>query len=249
MSKSLPKATQQDAETFCHQCEWVYECWSMNLALHECVIHRRPLLPDMSFWNSPIGRFLGHHTKISSEYTLLEVAKLHDRRIMRGQGNLAIGFFVDQKDTWSSIEKENLDGIRNKLDAFYTKHIKPVRNKILTHSDLTTFRNNTLLGNFAENEGNDYFRDLGHFAAEIWRKWNCRMESPYQTSEKTFDFFPDSPVREYFKDDAEKIVDCIQLGYRELERRSTQVNRPRKANPDPLEGDLRSDVDDSDCPF
>ncbi len=29
-----------DAGAFCNHCEWIHECWSMNLALYECITAR-----------------------------------------------------------------------------------------------------------------------------------------------------------------------------------------------------------------
>ncbi len=83
--------------------------------------------------------------KISSEYTLLQIVKLHDRKTMFGHSSLAIEFFTGQ-DIWSKEELCRLERIKTPLNAFYQEHIKPARNRILAHNDLETYRDNTLLG-------------------------------------------------------------------------------------------------------
>ena len=199
----LPKATQADAVAFCGHCDWIYKCWSMHDALGERVDHREALS------DSPIGKFLEHHMELSSEYTLLQAAKLHDPAVKRDQGNLTIDFFLDQEDVWSSNEKEELDGVRSKLHAFYNKRIKRARNKIFAHNDLKTFRNNTPLGGFPKSEGESYLSDLGEIAAAVWKNWDCRMEKPYQGSERVFHYFLNGPIWDQIREDAKSVIDAM----------------------------------------
>lgn len=208
---------REDAKAFCNCCAWLHTCWSMCLAVHEAA--RRPeLLPDGSFWDSHSGEFLKHHGKISNEYTLLQFAKLHDQPSVGGNRNLVIGYF-NPRDDWPEEDWDEIERISHRLDEFYQENIKDVRNKILAHSDLETCRDNTLLGQFFEAEGEAYLRDLGRFASMIWTQWQCEMESPYQRAARAFDFTPDGTARHECKEIAEGAVDCIQLGYRGLSRR------------------------------
>ena len=208
-TNSFPEATQQDAKAFCDNCEWVYQCWSMHLALGERLDQCEALFPVNSSLDSPVAWFVDHHMELSSEYTIMQLAKLHDRPNMGREGTLSIGFFLDQEGIWSSDEKENLARIRSKLDDFYKKHIKQVRNKILAHIDRKTVRNNTRLGNFTESEGESYLSGLSKVAAAVWEKWDCRMEKPYQGSQRAFDYSPNSPIRDHYRNDAKLVVDTL----------------------------------------
>lgn len=169
MSDMTP--VREDAEAFCGHCEWVHECWSINLALYECITTGNPLWQDQGFRNSPEGLFLKHHMKISSEYTLLQIAKLHDRRTMSGRSNLVIGYFTRQ-DIWSEEELCRLKRITASLDAFYRDHIRDVRCWVLAHNDLETYRHNTLLGEFSEEEGEEYLSGLAKLAGMVRHNLN-----------------------------------------------------------------------------
>ncbi len=211
----------EDAEKFCGQCELVHKCWSMNLAMFEFLTSRGELVNDPDFLDSPVARFLEHHMKVSSAYTLLQIAKLHDRPVMGRQdnpmNNLAIRFFTGQ-DIWLPEELDQLNQITNPLEHFYQEHIKPARDKILAHNDLETFRKDTLLGAFPERQGEKYLSGLAKLSSMIWKKWDCRLAPPYQHLPATFDFSPDGQTRRQLREDTARVVDCIHLGYRELER-------------------------------
>lgn len=207
----------EDAKKFCEYCEWLHRCWSMSLAVHEAAI-RPELLPDGLFWESPAGLFLQHHGKISSEYTLLQFAKLHDRPSNRRNKNLVIGYFTQCED-WRAREYRQVDQISLRLNEFYRTNIRDVRNKILAHNDLETYRKNTLLGKFYEAEGEAYLRDLGQLATMVWTRWHCEMDRPYQNATSVFDFSPKGQARRECKEVAEGAVDCVQLGYRKLNQR------------------------------
>ena len=55
------KANKRDAEAFCNHCEWIHECWSMNLAMDECVTTRHALWIDPEFRNVPEHHVVCYH--------------------------------------------------------------------------------------------------------------------------------------------------------------------------------------------
>ena len=215
MQDSTP-VKREDAKAFCDCCEWLHTCWSMCLAVYEAAKRHEPL-PDLTFWKSPAGQFLEHHGMICNEYTLLQFAKLHDRPSVGGNWNLVIRHFT-QRDDWPGNDWEEIKQVSRRLDEFYHEYIKGVRDKILAHSDLETYRDNTLLGEFPETEGEEYFRNLGRFASMVWTRWQCETDSPFQGAAPAFDFTPGGPARRECKEVAERAVACIQLGWRELHR-------------------------------
>ena len=68
-------------------------------------------------------------------------------------------------------------------------------------------------------EAEAYLRDLGRFANMVWTRWECELDSPWQGATRAFDFTPGGTARRECEEVAEGAVDCIQLGYRELNRR------------------------------
>ena len=132
---------------------------------------------------TPIGRCLGRLNELSQQYSLLQIAKLHDPARQGGNENLSIDFFVKQ-EFWSEEEVEIIAGIASELNNLYEK-LKEVRNKILAHNDRSVFVNDVSLGKFPAGEDEKYFRALGRLCSMIWNKF---PNSKWPYGARVFDF-------------------------------------------------------------
>ena len=179
-------ATENDAQAFCDLCQWVYECWLTHLHLLERLPERleeERSVPIGELLETPIGRCLGRLNELSQQYSLLQIAKLHDRARQGGNENLSIDFFVKQ-EFWSEEEAVIIADIESELDSLYEK-LKDARNKILAHNDRSVFANDVPLGNFAEGDDERYFRALGRLCSMILNKFPNK-NWPYGA--RVFDF-------------------------------------------------------------
>ncbi len=208
----MKEPCRRDAEVFCNLCEWVHQCWSMNLAAFEHLTS--PKAPNLHpipwecFLKFPAGRFVGHHLELSNAYTLMQMAKLHDKPTDRNT-SVTIDWFAIP-DWWCEETRAEICDIHQALDEFYVKHLKLVRNKILAHSDQAVYSRNKILGEFEYREGEEYFQNLGRLASKIWTRWKCKAPAPWQGSERAFEFTPDSSWRETHRQICERVGEHIR---------------------------------------
>ena len=167
-----PPATQNDAQAFCDLCQWVYECWITLSHLFESLPERLQEERNVSFdefAETAYGRCLGRLNEISQQYSILQIAKLHDPARQRGNENLSIEFFVKQ-EFWSEEERSTIEAIALELDGLYTK-IEDARNKILAHNDRSVFAKGLPLGSFPNSKDENYFLTLAQLCSMIWEKF------------------------------------------------------------------------------
>lgn len=140
---------------FCTLCGWAYECW----------LNHRELFDDNpradALKNSFAGEALGRLSVISHEYSLLQIVKLHDKAIVSGRVTLGIDYIL-QYGGWSPEVKQDLDVLAFNLDRF-ASGLRTVRNRLLSHNDLTAVLSDTILGEFEKNADIAYFRSLQKF--------------------------------------------------------------------------------------
>ena len=182
----ISPATQSDAQAFCGACQWVYECWTTHANLFECLPkhlkdERSVTLAD--FLETPYGRCLDRLNTISQEYSILQIAKLHDPAVQGIYENLSIDFFVKQT-FWSEDETPIIREISLALGGF-SDQISDARKKILAHNDRSAFAENLPLGDFPEGDDQKYFHTLGQLCSMIWNKFPNR-NWPY--GNRIFDF-------------------------------------------------------------
>ena len=149
------------AVAFCDQCNWAYETWATHKSLFD----------DNPNREANIGRvrdFTIRLSKITQEYALQQVSKLHDPWKQGGSFNLSIDYIVRFGD-WGDKQGQ-IDAIRTQLDELH-EYIQPVRNKILSHIDLETVTDNRTLGNFPEGIDVQYFDALQQLADEVHLHW------------------------------------------------------------------------------
>jgi hypothetical protein len=114
---------------------------------------------------------LGHHayalrrlSTITQEYTLQQLAKLHDPADGgRGVYNLTLEYVADFGD-WDQETLATIRVLKVDLDVL-AKSIRRPRNKLLSHNDLATIAADKAIGGFAKDADVEYFELL---AKLVW---------------------------------------------------------------------------------
>ena len=164
--------TGEIALKFCEQCNWVYETWKTH----------KTLFDNNDNKENNIGRcgyFTNRLSIVTQEYSLQQIAKLHDRAIQNGSTNLTVNYVISFGD-WSE-QKEELERMVTRLNIL-KERIIPARNKILSHNDLDTILADRPLGGFPEGEDEDYFRTLQDFVNVVHDRW---FGGPYPFNDLT----------------------------------------------------------------
>lgn len=157
----MQKISKKIALEFCHLCEWAYEIWMTH----------RTLFDDNESTERNIGKlkyFTRRLSCITQEYCLHQIAKLHDPATQGGSKNLTVNYMI-QFGEWGERARE-IESIEARLLEL-PNHIKLLRNKILSHNDLKTFRDNPVLGNFPDGIDEEYFAALQDLVNEVHNKW------------------------------------------------------------------------------
>lgn len=140
---------------FCKLCGWAYEVWLNHCELFD----RNPRAAELQ--RSGAGCALARLSVISQEYSLLQIAKLHDSAVVSGKVTLSIDFIVNYGG-WPQPARSQLDSLALKLNNFATK-LRDARNKSLSHNDLATIVSGGTLGTFVQGEDEAYFQALQEF--------------------------------------------------------------------------------------
>lgn len=146
---------------FCVLCNWVYETW---------VTHKF-LFDENKTPKNNIGKsayFTSRLSIITQEYSLLQIAKLHDPAIQRNSFNLTVDYMV-RFGEWGERTGE-IKRIHDKLLGLWQR-LKPARNKALAHNDLETLIGDAALGSFPEGADEEYFAALQALVNEVHEKW------------------------------------------------------------------------------
>ena len=151
----MPAHSHQVATEFCKLCDWAYQVW-LN---HRHLFDDNPRGPELqkSFAADALLRL----SKISHEYTLLQIAKLHDRSVVAGEVTLGIDYIL-KYGGWEPATFDQLSSIAARLDQFAT-NLRSGRNKILSHNDLAAVLSGAPLGDFDKNDDIQYFDALQEF--------------------------------------------------------------------------------------
>ena len=153
--------SKDTALKFCEICNWAYETWVTHKSLFE----------ENEAPNNNIGKaayFTSRLSRITQEYCLQQIAKLHDPAIQGNSLNLTIDYMI-RFGEWAE-RAELIEEIRGKLLGLWDR-LKVARNKALAHNDLETLMANTTLGSFPEGADNEYFDALQDFVNEVHEKW------------------------------------------------------------------------------
>ena len=82
----MPALSHQVVIEFCKLCDWAYQVWLNHRELFDDNPRSAELQKSMA-----ADAFL-RLSKISHEYTLLQIAKLHDRAVIAGEVTLGIEY-------------------------------------------------------------------------------------------------------------------------------------------------------------
>lgn len=151
----MPALSQQVAIEFCNLCEWAYEAW-LN---HRELFDRNDRADELK--KSRASDCLHRLSVISQEYTLLQIAKLHDRAVIAGNVTLSIDYVLTYGG-WSPQILEKLQRLADELVKFESQ-LRGARNKVLSHNDLASIVSNATLGEFKDGDDVGYFRALQEF--------------------------------------------------------------------------------------
>lgn len=140
---------------FCKLCSWAYETWLNHRELFDENVRAQEL--QKSFAGDALARL----SVISQEYSLLQIAKLHDRAVVNSKITLSLEYVMTY-GAWSPAVREKLDALETKLSAFASQ-LRDARNKSLSHNDLASIVAGATLGSFVNGEDDAYFRALQEF--------------------------------------------------------------------------------------
>lgn len=145
----------QVTQEFCKLCDWAYQVW-LN---HREMFDDNPRAEELQ--RSMGADALARLRTISHEYTLLQIAKLHDRVVVAGQVTLGIEYMV-KYGAWGTETATKLGLLDKKLNGF-AEGLRTVRNKALSHNDLAAVLSGATLGEFERDEDIQYFATLQQF--------------------------------------------------------------------------------------
>ncbi|SPF44044.1 hypothetical protein SBDP1_480027 [Syntrophobacter sp. SbD1] len=175
--------SKEVADTFCKLCKWTYVAWITHKSLFDKNTNPEGTIGKIPYFTETLS-------KITQEYCLLQICKLHDPAKQRGSTNLTIDYMVRFGD-WGSQAK-GIKAIQKRLSALWDQLKRDcVRNKILTHNDLQTSVNNSPLGAFPEGFDDQYFQALQDFVNAVYDKW---LGGPCP-----FDDLAESDVKEFLE--------------------------------------------------
>ena len=148
MSALSPRVVKE----FCKLCDWTFQVW-LN---HRELFDENPRAVELQ--KSMGAETLARLNTISQEYTLLQIAKLHDPSVVSGQITLGIEYIV-KYGGWDQQLLEKLSGLADQLNEF-ARGLRSVRNKALSHNDLAAILSSSVLGEFEKGEDVKYFHVL-----------------------------------------------------------------------------------------
>ena len=151
----MPALSSHVAIEFCKLCDWAYQVW-LN---HRELFDDNPRSGELQ--KSMAADTLLRLSKISHEYTLLQIAKLHDRAVISGEVTLGIEYVL-KYGGWNQSTLDELKGIAIKLECL-AGSLRTVRNRILSHNDLGAVLSGAPLGEFKKDEDIQYFDALQQF--------------------------------------------------------------------------------------
>ena len=149
------------AVKFCEVCNWAYESWVTHKLLFDDNQGREDNIDKCPYFTQRLSF-------ITQEYSLQQIAKLHDPAIQGNSLNLTVDYIV-RFGEWGE-RKDAIDKIHGKLRELWNR-IKAARNKILAHNDLETLMADTDLGSFPQGLDDEYFKVLQELVNQVHKKW------------------------------------------------------------------------------
>ena len=154
----MSSLTQDVGEKFCELCDWTHTVWSIQRTFQD-----DPRTADIAAAGH--GYLFHHLSTICSEYTLLQMSKLHDPAKQQGRFNLTL-HYVLEFGAWDPSTEAQLRGVLTELEDL-NQRIRGARNRMLAHNDLATILADTPLGDFPTGLDDKYFERLQTFASIV----------------------------------------------------------------------------------
>lgn len=139
---------------FCESCGWAHEVWSTHRAFDDDP--RTAILA-----RGEHGPLLTRLSILSQEYTLLQLAKLHDPAVQQRRINLSLDYVIEYGG-WDADTRIELVIIRGRLETLI-QQLRVPRDRIIAHHDLRSILDDKALGGFENGADIQYFRDLQEF--------------------------------------------------------------------------------------
>jgi hypothetical protein len=116
---------------------------------------------------------------IGQEYTLLQIAKLHDPPVQNGRANLSIPYMLE-RGAWCAETEQQLRSLAQALESLGRTALRTARSRALCHNDLETIISGTALGTFEAGLDRAYFDRLQAFVDLVH---NDSIGGPYPFSD------------------------------------------------------------------
>ena len=155
----MPALSCRVVEEFCKLCDWSFQVW-LN---HRELFDDNPRASELQ--NSMGAEALSRLRIISHEYTLHQIAKLHDRAVVSSEVTLGVEYVV-KYGGWDQPVLAKLTELANQLNQF-ARGLRALRNRALSHNDLAAILSSSVLGEFDKDEDIKYFKTLQEFVNVI----------------------------------------------------------------------------------
>ncbi len=146
---------------FCKVCCWAYQAWVTHKYLFDLNDNETDTIAKAI-------AFTNRLSTITQEYSLQQIAKLHDPAVQKNNRNISVDFVVKFGE-WDDKEAK-IKAIEARLLELWG-HLNPARNKLLAHNDLEALLANEALGGFPEGEDDLYFEALQELVNEVHARW------------------------------------------------------------------------------
>lgn len=179
----MDEISDEALEEFRKICHWTFEVWETHKTIFENSDFEKAIR------ETPAAYTMWMFSVISHEYSLLQIAKLHDPVTTGKSRNLSLNYIIEHGN-WDSETNKKLCEILGKMNGFYNK-IKPARDKVISHADYDSTMNIQIHGKFSAGEDDRYFECLEDFLKTIgMARLNCDF---------SFLHFSESEARRFMK--------------------------------------------------
>jgi hypothetical protein len=170
----MPGLPEKVARNFYDLCSFAYGAWTLRRSMFDANPRDKELRESER--TGVVWTFL---SKVTGDYALLQIAKLHDPAEQSGRANLGLAYVIEKGD-WSDDTRGKLEALRADLEALLglenkkgprgsaaNDSLKQARKWTLCHNDLDTVIEDANLGAFVEGADKDYFNKLQEFVDRV----------------------------------------------------------------------------------
>jgi hypothetical protein len=176
---------KRDVKAFFDVCQHTYDCWLICRTIFDNESARR------CFSGHKARYFLNWFNIVAIDYSLLQLAKLHDPATINKKkeirNNLSLDYII-KYGRFDNDQKQKLGSLRDKMQELFGK-IKPARHGLICHNDRDIIINNNKLGSFDSDLDDEYFNFLQQFIDVVEEKYygvSCKMGTQATTDAEIF---------------------------------------------------------------